>query len=148
MYGLKQASRQWNHELTKFLSSLGYEQSKHDYSLIVKNNKASFTTTLVYVDDVLITGNSEEEIINLKQALDKKFTIKDLGLAKPGICYAVQHLSQFVSAPEDPYMQAAMHLLRYLKGTMSKGPFYPVQPHLQITGFTDADWASCIMTRK
>nr|GEX97759.1 hypothetical protein [Tanacetum cinerariifolium] len=82
LYGLKQASRQWNHELTKFLTSLGYEQSKHDYSLFVKNDKASFTASLVYMDDVLITGNSEEEIINLKQALDKKFTIKDLGLAK------------------------------------------------------------------
>nr|GEU33498.1 retrovirus-related Pol polyprotein from transposon TNT 1-94 [Tanacetum cinerariifolium] len=65
LYGLKQASRQWNHELTKFLTSLGYEQSKLDYSLFVKNNKASFTAALVYVDDVLITGNSEEEIINL-----------------------------------------------------------------------------------
>ncbi|GJZ88143.1 hypothetical protein Tco_0659925 [Tanacetum coccineum] len=41
-----------------------------------------------------------------------------------------------------------MHLLRYLKGTMPKGLFYPVQPHLQITGFIDADWASCLMTRK
>ncbi|GJX79785.1 retrovirus-related pol polyprotein from transposon TNT 1-94 [Tanacetum coccineum] len=60
LYGLKQASRHWNHELTKFLTSLGYEQSKHDYSLFVKNNKASFTAALVYVDDVLITGNSEE----------------------------------------------------------------------------------------
>nr|GEV34826.1 uncharacterized mitochondrial protein AtMg00810-like [Tanacetum cinerariifolium] len=135
--------------------------SKHDYSLFVKNNKASFTAALVYVDDILITGNSEEEIINLKQALDKKFTIKDLGLVKyffrnrvmlhthwPDISYAVQHLSQFVHALKDPHMQAAMHLLRYLKGTMLKGLFYPVQPHLQITSFTDADWASYLMTRK
>nr|GFB32858.1 hypothetical protein [Tanacetum cinerariifolium] len=141
--------------------------------LFVKNNKASFTAALVYVDDVLITGNSEEEIINLKHALDKKFTIKDLGLAKyflgielcctptgthlnqrkyivdllydVGLTAAkpaefllptelkislekgtplkdlIQHLSQFVSAPTDPHMQAAMHLLRYLKGTTSKG---------------------------
>ncbi|GJX27564.1 retrovirus-related pol polyprotein from transposon TNT 1-94 [Tanacetum coccineum] len=42
----------------------------------------TFTASLVYVDDVLITSNSEAEIINLKQALDKKFTIKDLRLAK------------------------------------------------------------------
>ncbi|GJS37420.1 retrovirus-related pol polyprotein from transposon TNT 1-94 [Tanacetum coccineum] len=118
LYGLKQASRQWNHELTKFLVGLGYVQSKHDYSLFVKQKQDTFTAALLYVDDVLITGDSEAEIVYLKQALDKKFTIKDLGLAK------------------------------YLKRTVSKGLFYPIQPHLQITGFTDADWASCLMTRR
>ncbi|GJX94424.1 retrovirus-related pol polyprotein from transposon TNT 1-94 [Tanacetum coccineum] len=39
LYGLKQASRQWNQELTKFLLANGYAQSKHDYSLFVKSNK-------------------------------------------------------------------------------------------------------------
>ena len=45
-------------------------------------------------------------------------------------------------------MQAGLHLLKYLKGTISKGLFYPVQPHLQLTGFTDADLATCLMTRR
>ncbi|GJV80649.1 hypothetical protein Tco_1516519 [Tanacetum coccineum] len=45
-------------------------------------------------------------------------------------------------------MQAALHLLRYLKGTISKGLFNPVQPHLQMTSFSDAEWASCLMTRR
>ncbi|GJX38783.1 retrovirus-related pol polyprotein from transposon TNT 1-94, partial [Tanacetum coccineum] len=82
LYGLKQASRQWNHKLTKFLVGLGYVQSKHDYSLFVRQKQDTFTVALVYVDDVLITGNSVAKIVHLKQALDKKFTIKDLGLAK------------------------------------------------------------------
>nr|GEW19094.1 hypothetical protein CTI12_AA233370 [Tanacetum cinerariifolium] len=41
-----------------------------------------FTAALVYVDDMLITGNTEAEINALKHSLDQKFTIKDLGLAK------------------------------------------------------------------
>lgn len=73
---------QWNHEFTKFLVGLGYVQSKHDYSLFVRQAHNTFTATLVYVDDVLITGDSEAKIVHLKQAFDKKFTIKDLGLAK------------------------------------------------------------------
>ncbi|GKE74738.1 retrovirus-related pol polyprotein from transposon TNT 1-94 [Tanacetum coccineum] len=82
LYSLKQASRQWNHELTKFLIVLGYVQSRHGYSLFVKQKQGIFTTALVYVDDVLITRDSEAEIVHLKQALDNKFTIKDLGLPK------------------------------------------------------------------
>ena len=82
LYGLKQASRQWNHELTKFLVQLGYVQSKHDYSLFVKTKGEEFTSIIVYVDDMLITGNSSSEIQSVKTSLDKQFTIKDLGLAK------------------------------------------------------------------
>ncbi|GKA83436.1 retrovirus-related pol polyprotein from transposon TNT 1-94 [Tanacetum coccineum] len=82
LYRLKQASMQWNQELTKFLIAEGYQQSKHDYSLFVKSKGESFSAVLVYVDDVLIIGNSSHEIQHLKQALDAKFTIKDLGLAK------------------------------------------------------------------
>ena len=33
LYGLKQASRQWNLELTKFLTKHGFKQSKSAYSL-------------------------------------------------------------------------------------------------------------------
>ncbi|GJR46885.1 retrovirus-related pol polyprotein from transposon TNT 1-94 [Tanacetum coccineum] len=76
-YGLKQASRQWNQELSKFLICLGFEQSKHDYSLFVKAKGDSFTTALVYVDDILITRNSDEEITQVKKSLDDKFTVRN-----------------------------------------------------------------------
>lgn len=69
-------------------------------------------------------------------------------MTRPDISYSVQHLSQFVSSPKVPHMQAAMHLLKYIKGTINKGLFYPIQSHLQVTRFSDADWASCVMTRK
>lgn len=82
LYGLKQASRQWNFEFTKFLVSLGFVQSMHDYSLFTKKTSSDFTAALVYVDDVLLTGTSISEIEATKRALDEKFTRKDLGLAK------------------------------------------------------------------
>ncbi|GKC17392.1 RNA-directed DNA polymerase [Tanacetum coccineum] len=44
-------------------------QSKHDYSLFVKVKGEEFTAILVYVDDMLITGNSTMEIQTLKQRL-------------------------------------------------------------------------------
>nr|GEY78324.1 reverse transcriptase, RNA-dependent DNA polymerase [Tanacetum cinerariifolium] len=46
------------------------------------------------------------------------------------------------------FLEEGIYLLKYLKGTVRKGLFYPVQPHLQITGFLDADWAACLMTRR
>ncbi|XP_028800757.1 uncharacterized protein LOC114756015 [Neltuma alba] len=59
LYGLKQASRQWNCKLTSVLHDAGYFQSKHDYSMFTKQHVDGLVLILVYVDDLLITGNSE-----------------------------------------------------------------------------------------
>ena len=39
----------------------------HDYSLFIHSSKGSFTTLLVYVDDITLTGNDKEEIDRVKQ---------------------------------------------------------------------------------
>ena len=58
LYGLKQASRQWNCKLTEAFLSYGYTQSKADYSLFVKFVSNRFTVVLVDVDDLSLTGNT------------------------------------------------------------------------------------------
>ena len=82
MYDLKQASRQWNLELTKFLVAHGFTQSKNDYSLFSQNQNGQQIFILVYVDGLLITGDNIASIAHIKQALHTAYTIKDLGLAR------------------------------------------------------------------
>nr|XP_017224964.1 PREDICTED: uncharacterized mitochondrial protein AtMg00810-like [Daucus carota subsp. sativus] len=79
LYGPRQASREWNKELSKFLISQNYVQSTQDYSLFVKHRENSFTAVLVYVDDLLVTGNDLPEIESIKSLLHQNFIIKDLG---------------------------------------------------------------------
>ena len=47
--------------------------------MFVKQTPSSFTTLLVYVDGVVLTGNSLVEINAVKQQLHDQFHIKDLG---------------------------------------------------------------------
>jgi hypothetical protein len=54
-------------------------QSSSDYSLFTKFNDSSFTTLLVYVDDIVLAGNDISEIHNVKSFLNDRFKIKDLG---------------------------------------------------------------------
>ena len=71
-----------------------------------------------------------------------------LTLTRPDISYAVQHLSQFLQQPTDLHYQAALHVLRYLKGTPNKGLFYPSHNDLQLYAYSDADWGSCRMSSR
>jgi len=66
-----------------------------------------------------------------------------LTLTRPDISYAVQHLSQFLRSLAEPHYQAVVHVLRYLKGTVNKGLFYPADCDLCLHAYCDADWGSC-----
>ncbi|KAK4388519.1 Retrovirus-related Pol polyprotein from transposon RE2 [Sesamum angolense] len=66
LYGLKQASRQWNHEFTQTLGDFGFRQSAHDHCLFIKSTGTGFLGLLVYVDDILIMGPTEALIIEDK----------------------------------------------------------------------------------
>ncbi|KAL0361517.1 UNVERIFIED_CONTAM: Retrovirus-related Pol polyprotein from transposon RE2 [Sesamum radiatum] len=65
LYGLKQASRQWNQEFTDKLQTYGFVQSSHDYCLFTKVTSLGLFALLVYVDDVVIAGPSEIEFRTL-----------------------------------------------------------------------------------
>ncbi|XP_024199917.1 uncharacterized mitochondrial protein AtMg00810-like [Rosa chinensis] len=82
LYGLKQASRQWFTKFSVAMQSAGYVQSKADYSLFTRKQGKSFIVLLIYVDDILITGNDSASISALKNFLHSQFRIKDLGNLK------------------------------------------------------------------
>ncbi|KAL0327703.1 UNVERIFIED_CONTAM: Retrovirus-related Pol polyprotein from transposon RE2 [Sesamum angustifolium] len=71
-----------------------------------------------------------------------------LGFTRPDISFATQQLSQFLQHPRSSHWDAALHVLRYLKGTSSLGLFFSAQNSLQPTVYTDASWASCPESRR
>ncbi|XP_061353225.1 uncharacterized mitochondrial protein AtMg00810-like [Gastrolobium bilobum] len=67
---------------------------------------------------------------------------------RPDISFAVQQLSQSVASPTKAHLDASYRVLKYLKGSSTKGIFFSSQSNLQLSGFVDADWATCPDTRK
>ncbi|PKU87980.1 Retrovirus-related Pol polyprotein from transposon TNT 1-94 [Dendrobium catenatum] len=81
LYGLKQAPRQWFRKLTEFLLHFGFQFSRVDPSLLVYNRTTTQLYLLIYVDDLLLTGNDSSIINSLLQQLQANFDLKQLGQA-------------------------------------------------------------------
>lgn len=71
-----------------------------------------------------------------------------LTISRPDITYAVHKLSQFVAQPRTSHLNAAHHLLRYLKNKPGQGLLFSSSSSLQLKAFSDADWAACPDSRK
>ncbi|KAJ9567370.1 hypothetical protein OSB04_003336 [Centaurea solstitialis] len=114
---------------------------------------------LLYVDDMIITGNDSVWYSLPETVLSSTFEMKGLanytssGLevlsdpqalisVKRNIAYAVHTVSQFMAAPRSDHYAAVLRVLRYLKGTMFHGLYFSSTSSLVLRGFSDADWDS------
>lgn len=82
LYGLKQAPRCWFAKLATALKNYGFRQSYSDYSLFTYVHGEIRIHMLVYVDDLIISGNQLEAIRRFKQYLCGCSKMKDLGPLK------------------------------------------------------------------
>ncbi|KAJ0834758.1 putative RNA-directed DNA polymerase [Helianthus annuus] len=177
---------------------------------------------LVYVDDLILTGNQPSTIQSFISCLNREFAIKDLGklnyflglevtytqkglflnqskyaldiltrakmleakpaptplstnvsfmsvgepypdtthyrsivgalqyltITRPDISYAVNQVSQFLQFPTVAHFQEVKRILRYIKGTITYGIHYSHPIHTSLLGYSDADWARCLETRR
>lgn len=94
--------------------SLGYTQSKSEYSFFVKNKYGSFTALLVYVDDVILAGNNMAEIDHVKRFLDSSFKIKDLGALKFFLRLEIARTSKCLSINKRKYALEILEDAGYL----------------------------------
>ena len=192
LYGLKQAPRCWFAKLVSALKGYGFLQSYSDYSLFTFTKGGVQINVLVYVDDLVISGNDSAALTIFKAYLSDCFKMKDLGnlkyflgievahsssglflcqrkytldimseagllgakpigfpieqnhklglatgeflidpesyrrlvgrliylaVTRPDLAYSVHILSQFMQAPRIEHWEAALRVVRYLKGT-------------------------------
>ncbi|RVW74059.1 Retrovirus-related Pol polyprotein from transposon TNT 1-94 [Vitis vinifera] len=67
----------------KVVKGYGFVQCQSDHTLFVKHfPEGKLAIIIVYVDDIILTGDHEEKIDLLKKLLTKEFEIKDLGTLK------------------------------------------------------------------
>ncbi|KAJ4760696.1 Retroelement pol polyprotein-like [Rhynchospora pubera] len=71
-----------------------------------------------------------------------------LTITRPELCYSVHVLAQFMQAPLQAHYDAAIRVLRYLKGNPGQGVVLRADSDLRLYAYCDSDWASCPLTRR
>lgn len=223
LYGLKQSPRAWFGRFSMAMKKYGFQQSNSDHTLFLKHQKGKVTVLIIYVDDMIITGDDTEEITKIQRQLGTEFEMKNLGGLKyflgievarsnegifisqrkyvldllfevgmldckpvdtptiqnqklggdsdsaptnkeqyqklvgkliylshtrPDIAYAVSVVSQYMQNPSEVHMDAVIRILRYLKYAPGRGLMFCKNNHLNVEGYTDADWAGSLSDRK
>mgnify|MGYP003341067823 CR=1 FL=1 len=77
LYGLKQSGHNWNLVLNEFFRDNGFKNSNVDACLFTKINKDEKTFVVIWVDDIIITTTSDEEMNRTKNSLKEKFKMKN-----------------------------------------------------------------------
>jgi len=105
LYGLKQSPRAWFGRFTQVMVSVGYRQSQGDHTLFIKHSEnGKLTLLLVYVDNMIITGDDEIEKQNLKERLSAQFEIKNLGKLKYFLGIEVAYSRQGIFISQRKYI--------------------------------------------
>ncbi|GJZ69159.1 retrotransposon protein, putative, ty1-copia subclass [Tanacetum coccineum] len=81
IYGLKQASRQWNKRFDNEIKKFGFTQNYDEPCVYLKASGSNVTFLILYVDDILIMGNNIPMLQGVKSYLGRCFAMKDLGEA-------------------------------------------------------------------
>jgi len=80
LYGLKQSPRCWNRLLSSWMTEYGFQRCQSDSCVFVLREPGCVLIVLVWVDDLVIAGNSQPVIDEFKAAISKRFKMTDLGL--------------------------------------------------------------------
>jgi hypothetical protein len=61
------------------ITAAGFLSSDHDPALFIHHSTHVHTLLLLYVDDMLNTGDNAEHILSVKRQLGEQFQMSDLG---------------------------------------------------------------------
>ncbi|RVW65328.1 Retrovirus-related Pol polyprotein from transposon RE2 [Vitis vinifera] len=105
-------------------------QSQGDHTLFIKHSSSGgLTTLLVYVDDIIVTGNDDKERQVLNQCLAKEFEIKALGRLKYFLGIEVAHSKQGIFISQEKYVT---NLLKETGKTACKPASIPIDPNIRL----------------
>jgi hypothetical protein len=109
LYGLKQAPRAWFERFTSHLLTLGFTASLADASLFVLHTGSTTVYLLLYVDDIIITGNNSTVVSDVISQLSTTFELKDLGPLRYFLGLQIEYKRVGLFVHQQKYLTDLLH---------------------------------------
>lgn len=126
IYGLKQASRQWNAKIHQSLLDLGFTRTYSDAGIYVYRRQGGDHVTIVvlYVDDLLLMGNQSSHIKHVKKALSKQYKMTDLGSVQRflGLRITRDRSTRMIDIDQEEYIQSVLERFQMADCKPSRTP--------------------------
>ena len=130
LYGLKQSPKAWYDRISAWLCNHGLTRSKSDPNMYYSKNDHRIVILLLYVDDLLITGNDDKAINTLKQRLQHEFEMTDLGEAQQYLGVEISRHPNGIFLNQEGYISKLLKKFNLRTCNPTK---LPIDPKLQLS---------------
>ena len=131
LYGLKKASRAWNRLIDNFLGKQGFVKCTVEFGVYVKETQhKNLLFVCLYVDDLIIIGDVNEEIEQFKEKMKSEFDITDLGILHYFLGFEFMHTQKGIFLHQRKYTG---EVLKRFNMENCNIVTVPVMPNLKLT---------------
>ena len=115
LYGLRQAPRAWYAKLNTHLVSLEYIRCPHEHAVYTRKKGEESMIVVVYVDDILVTGSNTSMIEDLKNQMNQKFEMSDLGKLSYYLCIEVEQREGYIELKQSGYARNILQNTQWIQ---------------------------------
>lgn len=129
LYGLKQSPRAWFGKFSDAVLRFGMRRTESDHSVFSLTSEKGKVLLIVYVDDIIITGDDQKGIDELKTFLQQQFYTKDLGKLRYFLGVEVARSKDGISLSQRKYV---LDILQETGLLGSKPVETPMDPNVKL----------------
>jgi len=129
-YGLKQASRAWYAKIDCFFLNIGFKHCEYDHSIYILHDNGDTLIIVIYVDDLITTGNNLDLLLRLKRQLADTFDMIDIGFLHYFLSLQVLPLADHLFLSQSKYV---LDILNHFKMDEYKPCATPFQYGINLT---------------
>jgi hypothetical protein len=144
LYGLRQAPRAWNAKLDSSLLSLGFSRSRSEHAVYTRGKGNSRLLLGVYVDDLVVTGEDQQEIARFKEQMKNLFKMSDLGMLTYYLGIEVTQSAGKITLCQSAYAGKLLEKAGLINCTPSH---VPMEPRLKLSKNSSGELVEATMYR-
>ncbi|GJY06220.1 ribonuclease H-like domain-containing protein [Tanacetum coccineum] len=129
-------------------SGLFLSQSKFVDEILERPHMQNYNPCRTPVDTESKLGSDGDPVSDPTLYHNLAGALQYLTVTRPDLSYVVQQVCLYMHDPRDPYFTALKRILCYVCGTLDYGLQLHVSSTTQLSAYTDADWAGCLVTRQ